>query len=216
MKKRLVLNKDLIDDTFSELCKREKYEDYLVDKSYYKDPQGVGIYRLLAYIADELVDLFGPCDKWDVGTNQGTSAVILSSMFSGSGWVHTFDIVDNIRDDNIKYMMNRNRDIKIRIKNLLDDPEYLCDNLRKYNIPFIFLDIDPHLGEDERKFVEMLDKCGFSGILLLDDTRKDGLSSFWSELMVRTDVKTYDVTKYGHWTGSGLVVFDKDLEVILE
>ena len=74
------------------------------------------------------------------------------------------------------------------------------------NCEVIFLDTDPHLGNDEREIVDQLSKKSYRGILICDDIYLNGsMKAFWQDVTL----KKYDVTSYGHWSGTGIIVFDE-------
>ncbi len=65
---------------------------------------------------------------------------------------------------------------------------------------FIVLDIDPHDGIEETRILEALEKNNYKGIVLLDDINLNpGMKNFWK-----------DITEYGHWSGTGIVIFDSN------
>ena len=67
----------------------------------------------------------------------------------------------------------------------------------------IMLDTD-HDGVFEEAFYSFLKSSNFSGILLLDDIHLcDEMKQFWAAI---TEPK-YDITEYGHFSGTGLVCF---------
>ena len=53
----------------------------------------------------------------------------------------------------------------------------------------------------------------YQGLLLLDDIfLNQNMLYFWGEI----EKPKYDLTKYGHASGTGLVIFNPDIQVILE
>jgi hypothetical protein len=79
---------------------------------------------------------------------------------------------------------------------------------------FIVLDIDPHDGIEEINILAALSANDFRGIVLLDDIHlNQNMEQFWQNL----PMKKIDVTKYGHWSGTGLLIFDSErFNIILE
>jgi hypothetical protein len=72
----------------------------------------------------------------------------------------------------------------------------------------ILLDIDPHEGTEEIKFVNLLQDAGFKGLMLVDDIKlNEGMKRFWGGV----ELPKYDLTELGHWTGTGLIVYDPDI-----
>lgn len=76
----------------------------------------------------------------------------------------------------------------------------------------ILLDIDPHDGLQELAFMATLHKIGFRGCLLIDDIHLNiGMRGFWRHTQYH-NLNSFDITKYGHKTGTGLVVFEMNQE----
>ena len=79
------------------------------------------------------------------------------------------------------------------------------------------IDID-HLEVVERKILQRLQQLKFSGLVLMDDITnhpdpvvKESMSRVWRSIK---DTK-YDVTKYGHWSGTGIVVMNSDITLTM-
>ena len=73
----------------------------------------------------------------------------------------------------------------------------------------VLLDVSPHDGDKEQKFFDELRRRSFEGILILDDIYwklDKGMTSFWESITL----KKIDVTAIGHYTGTGIVVFNPD------
>lgn len=155
------------------------------DPYYFHYESGKEHYRLLMYIST----LFTEQILFDVGTNKCMSALALS--FNKTNKVKTFDIVkllpENPSVENVEYIIGdstQDTDIK--------------------NCPFIFLDVD-HDGIYENKIYDYLKSINWKGILLLDDIHlNDSMKEFWN----RIEEKKYDITNIGHWSGTGMVVFE--------
>ena len=76
----------------------------------------------------------------------------------------------------------------------------------------IFMDT-AHTGEYEYKIYNFLKSNNYQGLLLLDDIfLNQNMLYFWGEI----EKPKYDLTKYGHASGTGLVIFNPDIQVILE
>jgi hypothetical protein len=77
----------------------------------------------------------------------------------------------------------------------------------------IFIDVDPHDGVQERKMISKLIDMNFNGILLLDDIHLNPeMQSFWDWIPVGRKV---DLTSFGHFSGTGAVLFgDSDLKIL--
>jgi hypothetical protein len=103
------------------------------------------------------------------------------------------------------------RNVTYNVQNIFDNGDTLKLILSS---PFISLDVD-HLGTVERQFLAFLMINQYKGILYLDDIHTDRfpeMEPFWNEI----PIKKVDVTKYGHCSGSGLVLFNEDDEIICE
>ena len=76
----------------------------------------------------------------------------------------------------------------------------------------IFIDA-PHDGMYEKKCYEWLQKNNFTGIAVWDDIHLNAaMENFWQSI---THTKI-DVTRYGHVTGTGVVNFSNNLEIVLK
>ncbi len=152
---------------------------------------GTEPYRLLAYLAQQLP----PGAKVaDLGTFQGASAVALASNPSAN--ITTYDI-SSTAPNGLFGMPN----INIVLGNVFDRVDEF------WNADLIHLDLDPHDGIQEMKIFACLADCGFQGLLICDDIRLNpGMDFFWSSI----ELKKLDLTRYGHWSGTGVVVFDPE------
>lgn len=179
-----------------------KNHEYLVDPTYYDLPPGKQEYKLYSY----LTTFFDNSIILDIGTLDGRSAVSLSH--NESNQVISYNIVDDIKDPN--HIIYTKSNIDFRIKNVLDDltPELVSKT------KIVMIDID-HFEVIEREIIQRLDELGFSGIILLDDIyhpapkERDAMQRLWNSL----EYKKYDVTKYGHWSGTGLIVMNIKIEM---
>jgi predicted O-methyltransferase YrrM len=155
------------------------------DPYYFHMESGKEHYRLLMYVST----LYNNEVIFDVGTNKCMSALALS--YNKSNRVKTFDIVkllpENPNVDNIEYILgDSTKDIDLE------------------KCPVIFLDVD-HDGIYEDIFYDCLKSINWKGILILDDIHlNDPMKKFWN----RIEEKKYDITNIGHWSGTGLVIFE--------
>jgi predicted O-methyltransferase YrrM len=173
-------------------------EDYTKWKSthsqYFTDVAGKEHYRLLAYLSDAIYE-YSKKPFIDIGTYLGYSALALSKHPSST--IITYDIIDCIPD--IGYTMKSVDRIEHRITDCLNEMDTLL------NSDLICLDVDPHDGIQEREIFNALKDAGYKGLLIVDDIFiNKGMTSFWNNV----DLLKYDVSKYGHFSGTGLVVFD--------
>lgn len=159
---------------------------------YFSMPAGQEHYRLLSFLGKE----FGLEAKpiVDIGTYLGFSALALSG--GGASKVISYDIVDCIPDEGLT--MKSKDNIELRIMDCLNDIDVLT------GADLICLDI-AHDAITEREIMTALKENNFKGLLFLDDIHLNKeMEEWWNSI----DLPKYDVTKYGHWSGSGLVVFD--------
>lgn len=152
---------------------------------YFHLQSGKEHYRLLMYVST----LFNNEIIFDVGTNKCMSALALS--FNKSNKVKTYDIIkllpQNPQVENIEY--------------ILGDSTKDSD-LSKCKV--IFLDVD-HDGLYENEFYIHLKNLKWKGILLLDDIHlNEHMKKFWQNIQE----EKYDVTNIGHWSGTGIVIFE--------
>ena len=152
---------------------------------YFHIESGKEHYRLLMYVST----LYNNEIIFDVGTNKCMSAIALS--YNKLNKVKTFDIVkllpENPNVENIEYILgDSTKDIDLK------------------KCPIIFLDVD-HDGIYEDIFYDHLKSINWKGILILDDIHlNEPMKNFWN----RIEEKKYDITNIGHWSGTGLVVFE--------
>lgn len=155
------------------------------DPYYFHMESGKEHYRLLMYIST----LYNNETIFDIGTNKCMSALALS--YNKLNKIKTFDIVkllpENPSVDNIEYILgDSTKDSDLN------------------NCPIIFLDVD-HDGIYEDIFYDHLKSIDWKGILILDDIHlNEPMKNFWN----RIEEKKYDITNIGHWSGTGLVVFE--------
>ncbi|MCJ7636568.1 MAG: hypothetical protein MUO21_03680, partial [Nitrososphaeraceae archaeon] len=166
-----------------------------VNPEEYPGYPGKEHYKLLAHLSTT----FSNSTIVDIGTHRGISALALSH--NKTNIVHSFDIVAKI-DPEMKSISN----IIFHIDNLWN---ITTRNLWKEMIlssSLIFLDIEPHDGIMEYEFYRFLLNNGYRGILIVDDIWyfKGMRDHFWYH--VPSEHKL-DITKYGHWSGTGLIRF---------
>jgi hypothetical protein len=76
--------------------------------------------------------------------------------------------------------------------------------------PFIFLDVDPHNGQMENEFINYIKEIDYQGFIICDDIWyfKEMRDNFWFKI---EDDYRYDLTDIGHWSGTGIVTFNKNI-----
>lgn len=179
--------------------------EYLVDKNYYDLESGKQEYRLYSYLST----LFDNITILDIGTYNGRSAVSLSHNENNK--VISYNINDDIKDLHHKIYTKSN--IEFLIKNVLDD---LNEEFLK-NVKIVLIDID-HFYTIEKEIMDKLKEFNYDGLILLDDIihpsprEFEAMQKLWNEI----EDEKYNITKYGHWSGTGLVNLSKDINIILE
>jgi predicted O-methyltransferase YrrM len=167
------------------------YKDFMTKKP------GEEHYKLLAYLSKLLSQVNNSPIVADIGTLYGASSLALSTHPSIQ--VTTYDIL-NLIPQNGKTIANLPN-----IKRKIMSGQLDIVNIAKSDM--ILLDIDPHEGLEEKKFINLLLKHGFKGILIVDDIfLNDAMKDFWNT--IPENLTKYDVTDIGHWTGTGIIVFD--------
>ncbi len=163
---------------------------------FFEMDMGVEHYRLLAYLSSQCSD--GDV-IYDIGTYLGYSA--LTMAYNQKVHVVTYDLVDNFKTNEVTAQDVKN--ITFKIGNCTEPTE--MHEIAK--APLVLLDVDPHDGVQERQIFESLEMSGFKGLLVLDDIDlNEGMKSFWN--WIPDKYKKVDVSRYGHHSGTGLVVFD--------
>jgi hypothetical protein len=139
----------------------------------------------------------------DVGTSCGYSALALSH--NPDVKVISYNIQDDIKEQvcSAKHKSN----IDLRIKNCFEDIDTILQS------PLIMLDT-AHLGDFEQAFIQLLIDNNYKGVVLCDDIYLNReMVTFWNWV----PLKKIDLSEFGHWSGTGLIVFDEssvNLEII--
>ena len=203
--KEILLNNDIVnqqnlqsDDKYI----RNQYNSEVVN--YYYSYPGREHYKLLSYLSNEYNNsLF-----LDIGTFRGLSAIALSN--NKNNLVMTFDI-DELNINKNYPSVKDVKNIVYMVENILDNKAKFYDMVKKSSI--IMMDVDPHDGVQEPLFMDVFKEAGFEGILILDDINLNKpMNDWWNSI----NYEKYDISKYGHWSGTGLVNFNKNTKIILE
>lgn len=177
---------------------------------FFKEQAGKEHYKLISFIAKQFPD--GSVFV-DVGTAHGHSAIALTS--NNKSKVITYDLIDRFIRENptpYKKTIKNHPRIDFRVKNCLEAKEF--DEVKKS--PLIFLDVDPHDGNQERIIVNMLKMADYKGVILCDDIHlNEGMRKWWNN-EIPNGIKKMDLTKYGHWSGTGALIFDTSFIDIVE
>lgn len=175
------------------------------DNDDFFQPSGKQHYRFLSYLSS----LFQNAVIFDIGTHRGFSALSLS--YNKTNTIHSFDITDVLHEKirNI-YNQNNERNVHFHIENLLDPEIFQKWKDQILVSPFIFFDIEPHNGILEWQFLELLKSIDYKGFVVFDDIWYfQGMrNEFWHKI---EDKYKYDLTEFGHWSGTGIVTFNHDI-----
>lgn len=165
------------------------YHDYFTLHS------GQEHYRLLRYLGKQVQG-----NIVEIGTHAGTSAIALA--VDSNYQVLTYDIVDEKLKDH-----SDQTNIIFRLADYSADKEYEDFILSS---KMIFIDA-PHNGVFERECYAWLKEKGYKGLTIWDDIHLNSdMKSFWADV----DLPKQDITKYGHVTGTGVIYFTKDIELV--
>ncbi len=165
-----------------------------IDWNDFNAPAGKEHYKLLSWCASQ----FNGADIFDIGTHRGPSAIALASG-NRNNHIYSFDIEH-------LYPLATIPNVSYHLDNLLTESGRAQWKDKLLASPFIFLDIDPHEGTREYEFYCWLKAEGYSGFLICDDIWyfKEMRDNFWYRIPASEKV---DVTKAGHWSGTGIVHF---------
>lgn len=152
-------------------------------------------YKLLAYLSSQISGGI----IIDIGTNRGAAALSLSG--NKANIVHTFDITSKIDPK-----MNEITNIQFHLENLWEPETRTKWKQTVLDSKLIFLDIDPHDGPMELDFYYFLRDNNYQGLVIVDDIWyfKGMRDNFWYHIPAH---HKRDLTKYGHWSGTGLISF---------
>lgn len=149
-------------------------------------------YKLISYLSRQCPD---GSTVIDIGTFLGFSALALANNQAVS--VVTYDIAECVVPPRPSILDVSN--IEYRVKDCMEDIELLLD------APLVVLDVDPHDGVQEKHMIGMLLKHGYKGLVLCDDIHlNSGMKNFWDWV----PMKKIDLTEYGHFSGTGVIIFD--------
>lgn len=202
----------------------ERIKDYTTEgyvRFLLKDA-GTEHYPILSYLSAT----YGDCRHFtDIGTRYVTSSLAVGSNRKSPVW--TFDLPGSKerkaafrgKTEEEWQKQVRNVDVDIKFHNL--DLMKVSDlELKKYlGTWFVMLDTHhyPDTNPFEREFFQRMLDISFKGILLLDDIRfNHEMKKWWKELQDNSEkgaYKTYDVTKVGHHSGTGLVDFSGKITI---
>ena len=181
---------------------------FLFNFSQYQAKSGVQEYRLYSY----LTTFFNDSVILDIGTYEGTSSIALSH--NSTNFVKSYDVIDKLK--NKDHIIFSKPNISYTIKNGVNVIEDLTDDeLEKIKI--IMIDTE-HTGDEEIIMINKLNERKFSGIIILDDIHHPNpeFTQLMENLWKNIPFKKYDVTKYGHYSGTGIILLNTDIDFIFE
>jgi predicted O-methyltransferase YrrM len=161
-------------------------------------------YRLLA----GLVARLQPRTVVEIGTETGLSALCLLKYLPVGGRLVTFDVIPWC--DIPKSCLTAKDFSDGRLKQEVADLS-IPDVFGKHasllaEADLIFAD-GPKDGVFEYKFIDLLDTLTFAKppYVVFDDIRDRNMLRFWREM----NKPKLDISSFGHWTGTGLVMWEK-------
>lgn len=80
------------------------------------------------------------------------------------------------------------------------------------------IDID-HYEIIEKQIISKLNKLNFSGIIILDDITNHSdpyVNECMNKLWDNLEYTKYDVTKYGHFSGTGIIIMNDDITFLFD
>jgi hypothetical protein len=182
-----------------------KYDEYfksriLLSKEFYDSP-GKEHYRFLSYLST----LYNNVHILDIGTHLGETAIALS--YNETNIIHSFDIIHKVSLDK-----KERKNIQFHIEDILT----VVETREKWkdiilSSTFIVLDLDSHNGTMEYDFYLFLLENKYNGFVICDDIWyfKEIRDNFWYKI---PDEYKYDITSYGHWSGTGVLTFNKQIQ----
>lgn len=163
--------------------------------TYFDAAPGREHYRLLAWLARQ----HRACTFLDIGTYMGASAVALSA--EPSNRVVSYDIVDLLPPRSSGQLCARDLpNVELRLGDCSTRIAELLQELG--DVKVVVLDVDPHDGEKEARFLGALRAAGYRGIVVLDDiTLNPEMMRMWHGI----PEPKRDISPVGHWSGTGIV-----------
>lgn len=175
-----------------DLSPLSQYIDWSKNSKYFNLNAGQEHYKLLALLSKKLT-----CKKLvDIGHYHGFSSVAMS--YSEDKVIDSYDIFNWLPDDGSLTSENLDN-VNLHIEDYLEDIQSMMKDT-----DLIMVDID-HTGVTERLIMEQLEKNNYKGLVLFDDINlNEEMRKFWADIKL----KKIDITPVGHWSGSGIVIFD--------
>lgn len=160
---------------------------------------GVEHYRLLALLSSRLEN----ATIIDIGTHMGFSAQALTHGKTNT--IHTFDVNKQFDDQLLS-----NKNVIYHQKNLWSPDVRAEYRSLLLSSKLIFLDVDPHNGTMEYDFYCFLRDNNYQGMLVCNGIWyfKPMRDNFWFKVPQKYK---QDLTKWGHFSGTGLIEFKEKL-----
>lgn len=160
-------------------------------RQYFLEAAGREHYRLISWLSSQ----FPNQTVMDIGTHFGNSSVAMS--FDKNVKVVSYDIVE------MKQLTKLPENVEYKIGDFREDPITMAS-------PFIFVDVDPHDGVQEKNFHQFFLESQYKGITLWDDINcNDAMRDWWNSLANDSSwFKKVDVTQLGHWSGTGMIIYN--------
>jgi len=195
----LIMNYSITNEKINSTNFDNHFQNIIKDDAEFFSHNGREHYRLLSYFST----LFNGVNIIDIGTHRGSSALALS--YNPTNTIHTFDIVDNVRPS-----IKNTENIKFHYDNLFEKEGREKWTNFILSCPFIFLDVDPHNGHMEIDFMSFIKEINYTGFVICDDVWyfKEMRDHFWYKI---EDKYRYDLTEFGHWSGTGVITFNPDI-----
>ncbi len=167
----------------------------------FEKPSGREIYRLLFFLSQNINDSL----IIDLGTFGGASALILASN-------STNRVISIDRKNIVHSLLEQTGKKPLMVYSAFIDFIVTEDFFRYSDFlltsKILYVDIS-HTGEPESNLFDFLIKNNYKGFVIFDDINHSdfpGMKDFWNNIQV----PKMDLTKYGHWTGTGAVDFGKN------
>lgn len=196
----LLISKDDLDSIDMKLY--SKPIEWHHKANYFYEDAGKEVYRLLTYLSKHMPS---GSKIVDIGTHLGSSAAALAA--NKECHVTTFDIGEHIKSEvdvsNVSTIYDV-KNITYIIKDCIDEISTLS------TASLIYLDVDPHDGKQEIKYLQKLRDISFKGIVIMDDIALNReMWEMWNNIPERKK----NITSYGHWSGTGIVYFSDDIQI---
>lgn len=193
--KNIVVSKERVDDI--DLSSLHQFlawnPQYL---QFFSQNAGQEAYKLLGYISMHSHGVIT-----DIGTQFGSSALALS--LNNQVNVETYDKFKHIPDNAQVQTITNRPNIKYKILSA----QSIISKIAESTV--VYLDINTENGNEEIKIINKLLELDYQGILIIDDIKLNkAMEHVWNS--VPKQLKKLDVSEYGHWSGTGIVVYNPD------